>query len=52
MRYDAVIIGGSLSGAAAALLLRREMPELRVLVIERAERFGRRVGEATVEVSG
>ena len=52
MQYDAVIIGGSLSGAAAALLLRREMPESRVLVIERTERFGRRVGEATVEVSG
>jgi flavin-dependent dehydrogenase len=52
MNYDAVIIGGSLSGAASALLLRRECPEMRVLVIERTERFGRRVGEATVEVSG
>lgn len=52
MLYDVVIIGGSLSGAASAMLLRRELPELRVLVVERSERFGRRVGEATVEVSG
>jgi flavin-dependent dehydrogenase len=52
MTYHVIIIGGSLSGAASALLLRREMPALRVLVVERSERFGRRVGEATVEVSG
>jgi len=52
MHYDVVIIGGSLSGAASALLLRRDIPDLRVLVVERSERFGRRVGEATVEVSG
>ena len=51
MNYDVVIIGGSLSGAAAATLLRRECPELRVLVVERSAQFGRRVGEATVEVS-
>ncbi len=49
--YDVVIIGGSLSGASSAILLRRECPELRVLVVERSEKFGRRVGEATVEVS-
>ena len=52
MEYDVVIIGGSLSGAAAAVLLRRECPGLRILIVERAARFGRRVGEATVEVSG
>jgi flavin-dependent dehydrogenase len=52
MRYDVVIIGGSLSGSAAAILLRRACPGLRILVVERAARFGRRVGEATVEVSG
>ncbi len=51
MDYDVVIIGGSLSGSAAALLLRRECPELRVLIVERSTVFGRRVGEATVEVS-
>jgi flavin-dependent dehydrogenase len=52
MTYDVVIIGGSLSGGAVATLLRRECPELRVLIVERAAKFGRRVGEATVEVSG
>jgi len=51
MQYDVVIIGGSLSGAASATLLLRECPDLRVLVVERAPRFSRRVGEATVEIS-
>ena len=40
------------SGAATALLLRREAPDLRVVVIERAAHFDRKVGEATTEVSG
>src|SRR5258708_4982045 len=39
MQYDIVIIGGSLSGSAAATLLLRERPDLRVLVVERAPRF-------------
>lgn len=34
------------------MLLLREKPKLRVLVMEKSEVFGRRVGEATVEVSG
>ncbi len=50
--YDVAILGGALSGASLALLLRREMPELRVLVIERSGRFDRKVGEATTEISG
>ncbi len=50
--YDAVIIGGSFSGTAAALLLRRQRPQARIVVVEQSEHFGRRVGEATVEVSG
>src|SRR5258708_7941414 len=52
MDYDVVIIGGSLGGAATATLLRRECPDIRVLVVERAPKFSRRVGEATVEISG
>lgn len=52
MDYDVIIIGGSLSGASAAMLIRRECPSARVLIVERSEKFGRRVGEATVEVSG
>ncbi len=49
--YDVAIIGGALAGAATAILLLREQPNLRVVIIERAATFGRRVGEATVEVS-
>ena len=49
--FDVAVIGGALSGAAAALLLRREDPALRIVVIEKNDAFKRRVGEATVEVS-
>ena len=48
---DVVVIGGALSCAATALLLKRDDPALRVVVIEKNEAFKRRVGEATVEVS-
>ncbi len=51
-RYDVVILGGAFSGAAAAVLLRRELPDLSVLVIEKAEAFDAKVGEATTEMSG
>ncbi len=51
MTYDVVIIGGSLAGAATAVLLRRELPNLRVLIVEKSPSFSRRVGEATVEIS-
>src|SRR3954447_13711778 len=50
-KYDVAIIGGALAGASAPLLLLRERPHLRILVMEKSEAFGRRVGEATVEVS-
>ncbi|HEU4521322.1 MAG TPA: tryptophan 7-halogenase [Thermoanaerobaculia bacterium] len=49
--YDVVILGGAFSGAAAAILLRREAPELRVLIVEKAEAFDEKVGEATTEMS-
>jgi len=49
--YDVVIIGGALAGAAAATLLLREQPGLRVLILEKSTAFTRRVGEATVEIS-
>lgn len=50
-RADAVVIGGAFSGASTALLLRRWLPDRRVVVVERAEAFDKKVGEATVEVS-
>ena len=49
---DVAVIGGALSGAAVALMLKRRDPSLRVVVIEKSNAFKRRVGEATVEVSG
>ena len=50
-RYDIVILGGAFSGASTALLLRRESPQLRVLIVEKAEAFDEKVGEATTEMS-
>lgn len=51
-RYDVVILGGAFSGAASALLLLRERPELSVLVVEKSRAFDLKVGEATTEMSG
>lgn len=50
-RYDVVIAGGAFSGASAAILLRRELPHLRVLIVEKAQAFDEKVGEATTEMS-
>ena len=49
--YDVAIIGGALSGAATATILLQRDPSLRVLIIERAAKFERRVGESTIEIS-
>lgn len=49
--YDVVVIGGAVSGASMAILLRRRMPGLSVLVVEKTEKFDWKVGESTVEVS-
>src|SRR2546421_8348224 len=49
--YDVVIIGGAFSGAATALMLKRQQPNARVLIIEKNAAFDRKVGESTTEVS-
>lgn len=49
--FDVVVIGGAISGASTAVLLRRRMPGIRVLVVERSEAFDWKVGESTVEIS-
>ena len=45
------MVGGAFSGAATALLLRRQMPALRVLIVEKLAAFDAKVGEATTEMS-
>jgi len=50
-KWDVIVIGGALSGAATTCLLLRRNPKLRVLILERSEKFKRRVGESTVEIS-
>jgi len=49
--YDVVIIGGAVAGASTAILLKRKMPGLKVLVVEKTDRFDWKVGESTVEIS-
>ncbi|HJQ38630.1 MAG TPA: NAD(P)/FAD-dependent oxidoreductase [Thermoanaerobaculia bacterium] len=49
--FDVVILGGAFSGASAAILLRRDHPQLRVLIVEKAVAFDEKVGEATTEMS-
>src|SRR2546426_6338571 len=51
-QYDVAVVGGALSGGAVAILLLRQVPQLKILLIEKSAAFGRRVGEATVELSG
>jgi len=50
-RYDVIILGGAFSGASTAILLRRDHPQLRVLIVEKSEAFDAKVGEATTEMS-
>lgn len=49
--FDVAIVGGAFSGAATGLLLKRRNPALRVVIVEKAEAFDRKVGESTTEVS-
>ncbi|MGH8093668.1 MAG: NAD(P)/FAD-dependent oxidoreductase [Chthoniobacterales bacterium] len=49
--FDVAILGGAFSGAASALLLKRRRPEARILIIEKATEFDRKVGESTTELS-
>jgi flavin-dependent dehydrogenase len=51
LQYDVVVMGGAVAGASTAILLKRGRPDLRVLVVEKTDRFDWKVGESTVEVS-
>lgn len=48
---DVAILGGAFSGAATGLLIKRRHPNARVVIIEKAAEFDRKVGESTTEVS-
>jgi flavin-dependent dehydrogenase len=50
--HEVAIVGGAFSGAATALLIKRRRPGTRILIIEKATGFDRKVGESTTEVSG
>ena len=50
--YDVVILGGAFSGATTGILLKRQHPDLRILIVEKSTRFDRKVGESTSEVAG
>ena len=50
--YDVVILGGAFSGATTGILLKRQLPSLRVLIVEKSTKFDRKVGESTSEVAG
>lgn len=50
-RYDVVVLGGAFSGAATAMLLKRDHPQASVLVVEKSKQFDAKVGEATTEMS-
>ena len=51
MQHDVIIIGGAFSGASMGILIKRERPEAKVLIIERSVEFDRKVGESTSEVA-
>ena len=51
-QFDVVIIGGAFSGAAMGILLRRALPDASIAIVERSEKFDRKVGESTSEVAG
>jgi flavin-dependent dehydrogenase len=50
-QYDATLIGGGWAGQALARQLRRRLPSLRVLIVDSAESFDWKVGEATVDLA-
>ncbi len=51
LSYDVVVMGGAISGAATAVLLRRRTPDVKILVVEKSAAFDWKVGESTVEIS-
>ena len=49
--FDVAVVGGAFSGSATALLLKREHPGLRIVLIDRKAAFDRKVGESSIELA-
>jgi flavin-dependent dehydrogenase len=48
---DVAIVGGGFAGSSTALLLRRADPSLKVLILDQNDKFERKVGESSIELS-
>ena len=51
MYYDVAVIGGGAVGLAYAIRVKRDNPELRVLVLEKAKEPRFKIGESTLSVT-
>ena len=51
MYYDVAVIGGGAVGLAYAIRVKRDHPELRVLVLEKAKEPRFKIGESTLPVT-
>ena len=51
-RFDVAIVGGGMAGGLLARQLRREVPDARVLQVEKSRERSFKVGESTVDVCG
>lgn len=49
--FDVAVLGGAFSGSATALLLKRQHPELRIVLIDKKAAFDRKVGESSIELA-
>lgn len=52
LEYDVLVIGGALAGASTGLLVKRQVPEARVLIVDKSTRSPYKVGESTSEIAG
>ena len=49
--FDVAVVGGAFSGSATALLLKRDNPDLRIVLIDKKAAFDRKVGESSIELA-
>ncbi len=51
LSYDVAVIGAGAVGLGYAIRVKRDHPELRVLVLEKAKEPGFKIGESTLSVT-